>query len=79
MARLEAEVIRVIQEWDASVAKALQLPVAFQLILWLKEKANKLRERLLSFKTAARASVSNGGKSPTAMSKRKKVIVETEV
>lgn len=76
MTRLEAKIAKVIQERDASMAKADQLLLEVQCVSKLVERAKKLREHLPALDTVARFKISNGGKLPTSSSKQKKANAE---
>lgn len=79
IARLEAEIANVTQKRDASVAKEEQLLLKAQCVSKLAEEAEKLRERLSAFETAARPKILKGSKSLAPRSKRKRADVEAEM
>lgn len=58
------------QEWETSAAKAEQLTLEVQCLLWLVTEARKSRKRVLFCETTARAEVLEDHNSPVTMSKR---------
>lgn len=79
MARLKAEVAKMMQERDANVAKTEQLSLEVQFVPELADEAKKLHDRVSSIKTSASAKVSKGEKSPATRSKSKIADGESEV
>lgn len=78
MAFLNAKVVRVSRDRNASVAKAKQSSFELQSVSGLAEAAKKLRELLSALEAAARLKVTIVGKSLAKWLKRKKADVETK-
>lgn len=69
----------MIQEQDASVARAEQFSVEVQCVSGLAEKAKRLHGRMSTLQIAGSAKILKGGKSPATRSKQKKDDVEAKV
>lgn len=79
MASLKVKVVKLTQEWDASVGRAEQLSLEVLCGPGLAEEAKKLCEGLSAHETSARPEVLKGSRLPATRLKEKKADSEAEM